>query len=355
MCVFCTPILPNRGALFASPPPFVWEGGSWARTALRNPTTATAVYNVANELTNGNGATLAYDSNGNMTSDGTNTYTRDAQNQPASISGVIAASFVYDPFGRRQGKTVNGRATSFLYDSGNPVQELLGTTVTANLLTGLSVDEYLTRTDASGTSNFLTDALGSTLALADPTGTVQTQYTYDPFGGTTLQGAVNANSYQLTGREDDGTELYFYRARYYNPTVGRFVSQDPIGFAGGINLHAYAGCNPISGIDPDGTASKPCKDALEDLARAISNLAKDLAATAARGRCPNPGHQRKLEQRVTDLKNAIQQVEKYCKGPRWLGPGAAATAALAAARQLLVQAGEYVPEALEGLAGAAAF
>jgi RHS repeat-associated protein len=226
--------------------------GSWARTGLSNPTVSDAVYNAANELTNWNGATLTYDGNGNMTSDGTNTYTWDARNHLASIAGNYTASFEYDPFGRRLGKTVNGTTTDFLYDGANPIQELSGATVTANLLTGLGVDEYLTRTDATGTSDFLTDALGSTIGLADPTGTLQTEYTYDPFGGTTVQGASNANSYEFTGRENDGQGLYYYRARYYDPMRSRFISQDPIQYAGGINYYAYVGDDPVIFIDPLG-------------------------------------------------------------------------------------------------------
>jgi hypothetical protein len=86
------------------------------------------------------------------------------------------------------------------------VQELDGATPpnpTANLLTGLGIDEYFQRTDSAGARSFLTDNLGSTLALADSAGTIQTQYTYDPFGATTVGGAANANSYQFTGREND--------------------------------------------------------------------------------------------------------------------------------------------------------
>src|SRR5208337_2749122 len=87
----------------------------------------------------------------------------------------------------------------------------------------------------------LQDALGSTIGLVGSAQTMATSYTYQPFGATTVDGAANGNSYQFTGRENDGTELYFYRARYYNPTYQRFISQDPIGFAGGDpNLYAYA-------------------------------------------------------------------------------------------------------------------
>ena len=92
------------------------------------------------------------------------------------------------------------------------MQELSGTTPTANLLTG-GVDEYFTRTDTNGARNFLTDVLGSALSLTDSAGTVQTQYGYDPFGNTTQSGASATSSYAYTGRENDGTGLYYYRAR----------------------------------------------------------------------------------------------------------------------------------------------
>ena len=62
----------------------------------------------------------------------------------------------------------------------------------------------------------------------------------------------SANTFQFAGRENDGTGLYYMRARYYSPALQRFISQDPIGFAGGINLYAYAGNNPVSLIDPLG-------------------------------------------------------------------------------------------------------
>ena len=95
-------------------------------------------------------------------------------------------------------------------------------------------------------STYLTDNLGSPVALADATGVNQTSYAYDPYGVTTATGAANTNPYQFTGRENDGaTDLYFYRARYYKPTWGRFISEDPIRLAGAINLYRYVANNPL--------------------------------------------------------------------------------------------------------------
>ena len=184
----------------------------------------------------------------------TATYSWNSRNQLTSIASPgFAASFQYDSFGRRTGRTVQGVLTNYVYDGLNPVQEKAGVTVTANLLTGLGIDEFFTRTDGVGSRAILADALGSTVALGDNTGTLQTQYTYEPFGYATQTGLASASSYKYTGREDDGTGLVYYRARYYHPRLQRFISEDPIGFrAGSINLYGYVGGNPMSFVDHRG-------------------------------------------------------------------------------------------------------
>lgn len=215
-------------------------------------------YNANNQQTTFGTNTETYDLNGNLatvTDAGvTTTYTWNARNQLMGISLTgFAASFTYDSFGRRTGKTVQGTTTNYVYDGLNPVQEKAGATVTANLLTGLGIDEFFTRTDGVGSRALLTDARGSTVALGDNTGTLQTQYTYEPFGGTTVAGQVSTNSYKYTGREDDGTGLYYYRARYYHPRLQRFIAEDPIGFAGrDTNLYAYVTNTPLNLTDPFG-------------------------------------------------------------------------------------------------------
>ena len=201
-------------------------GGTFARTGLP-AALSSAVYDAANRLTQWGATALTYDNNGNLTNDGTNAYAWNARNQLASMTG---ASFVYDGLGRRQKKTIGASNTEFLYDGVNPVQETSGAAVLANTLTGLGIDEYFTRTDvvAGTTSHLLPDALGSTVALADSAGAVQTEYTYEPFGKTTVTGTPSSNPFQYTGRENDGTGLYYYRARYYHPEFQRFISEDPI-------------------------------------------------------------------------------------------------------------------------------
>jgi RHS repeat-associated protein len=210
------------------------QGGAFARSTIP-PALATASYNANNQQTTFGTNTLTYDFNGNLQTvtdaGGTATYSWNARNQLAGISATgFAASFVYDSFGRRTGKTIQGTTTNFVYDGLNPVQEKNGATVTANLLTGLGIDEFFTRTDGAGGWALLTDALGSTVALGDGTGTLQTQYTYEPFGYVTQRGQANSSSYKYTGREDDGSGLY------YDPRLQRFLSEDLLG-GGEVNLY----------------------------------------------------------------------------------------------------------------------
>jgi RHS repeat-associated protein len=162
------------------------------------------------------------------------------------MPGGTLASFHYDGLGRRRGLSVNGAAREFLHDGDSIVQELAGGAPTANILNGVGVDEVFARSDAAGARAVLADGLGSALGLVDLSGALATRYAYEPFGRTTTSGAPSANPARFTGREDDGTGLYSYRARYYHPALQRFVSEDPLGFGGGggANLHAYVGNDP---------------------------------------------------------------------------------------------------------------
>jgi RHS repeat-associated protein len=227
--------------------------GSLARTGLP-VAMASATYNADNQLTSWAGSTLSYDLNGNLLADATRTYTWNARNELTQIKTgqTVTASFAYDATGRRSTRTIAGSAGTFAYDGPNVTQEQTGGSPSANALSG-GTDQIFSRTDGSGTRSYLTDALGSTVALADPAGAISTSYTYDPFGATTSSGATSTNATQFTGRENDGTGLYFYRARYYSPTYGRFISEDPAGFAGsGPNPYWYVGDNPINATDPSG-------------------------------------------------------------------------------------------------------
>lgn len=152
------------------------------------------------------GTNLGYDANGNLIDDGEWTYNWNARNQLLDISKTtgkgnnkvttVLGAFAYDGLGRRGQRTVNEVSTDYLYDGLDPVQELSGTNPVANILTGLNIDERFMHTDANGSRTLLTDGLGSTLGLADDTGTIQTDYSYSPFGETASIGQANDNPFQ---------------------------------------------------------------------------------------------------------------------------------------------------------------
>jgi RHS repeat-associated protein len=124
--------------------------------------------------------------------------------------------------------------------------------VKATMLGALWFDEIFRRTDASGPRTFLTDGLGSTMTLTDDAGVARTQYRFDPYGATIASGDASSNRFQYTGRENDGAGLYYYRARYYSPSFGRFISEDPRGLEEGLNLYSYVRQDPLNNVDPDG-------------------------------------------------------------------------------------------------------
>lgn len=239
-------------------------GGSWARTRLPQAVTS-ASYDPANRLATWQGTQFSHDENGNLLSEGQKLYGWNVRDQLATVTGDPGASgtFAYDGVGRRRTRTALGTATSFVYDGVNKVQELSSGVPTANLLAGIGLDEPWQRIDSGNAKTVLRDGLGSTIALTDQSGSVETAYTYDPYGNTSATGASSANDAQFTSRENDGIGLYNYRARYYRPETQTFVSEDPLGLAAGLNLYGYASQNPINNADPLGLETYTCKRPLQ--------------------------------------------------------------------------------------------
>jgi RHS repeat-associated protein len=248
-------------------------GGSVARTLVPEAVTASS-YDAANRQLTFGSIAQAFDDNGNLLTQtdgsGTLTYTWDARNRLVALnSPTLTASFAYDGLGRRAQRTINSVLTQYRYDGLDAVMESSGGNTTSYLRT-LGIDEALVRTEATDSTHYLGDALGSSVALTTAGGSVGTTYTYAPFGETTTAGPASANPFRFTGREDDGTGLYYYRARYYDPMRGRFVAEDPFVVAMRLaaldahmdsigevtalatNGYEYAGGNPIVRLDPFG-------------------------------------------------------------------------------------------------------
>ena len=163
----------------------------------------------------------------------------------------------------------------YIYAGSQSVGEVRNQQLSHSLMTGLQMDEHIARIALNQgatpqVKSYLTDALGSVIATAKADQSLEVGYAFSPYGQTQKVGVENQqpgseNSSQYTGRENDGNGLYFYRARYYDPVLKRFISEDPIGLAGGINSHAYVEGDPVSNTDPTGLATQMCKRRLSVL------------------------------------------------------------------------------------------
>ncbi|HEX4921665.1 MAG TPA: RHS repeat-associated core domain-containing protein [Candidatus Bathyarchaeia archaeon] len=219
-------------------------------------------YNVSNELTTVPSGSYTYDNNGSeLTDPSGKQYTWDFENRLTQVvlpSGGGTVTFKYDPFGRRvqkaftQGSTTT--TTNYLYDGSNQLEEVdQSGNVLARYTQGKNIDEAFSQLRSGAASYYHADGLGSITSLSNPAGTLAQTYVYDSFGQLTSSAGTLVNSLQYAAREfDSETSLYFNRARYYHPTIGRFGSEDPIQFAGGVNFYGYVRNNPIILIDPTG-------------------------------------------------------------------------------------------------------
>jgi RHS repeat-associated protein len=191
------------------------------------------------------------------------------------------AYFNYDPFGRRIRKVFGSATTIYAYDGDNVIEELDASgSVTARYTQGAVIDEPLAMCRGLTTTYFHADGLGSITSLTDGVGQLAASYVYDSFGKLTASTGTITNPFQYTGREfDSETGLYYYRTRYYDPGVGRFLTEDPAGFlSGSIDFYAYVENSPVSFNDPNGLQARgeaPCctekfNDALAQVQKALS-------------------------------------------------------------------------------------
>jgi RHS repeat-associated protein len=217
-----------------------------------------------------------------MLTQGTQTFTWNERDQLTATSSG-SGTFAYDALGRRIAKTVAGTSRSYLYDGGDIVFAATWVPASSWAITGGGIDDVLWRREEplSGGSaisrSFLTDALGSTVGLSDGSNALSSSYTYEPYGKTT---ATDTNPFRFTGREDDGaTGLQFNRARYYSPGLSRFISQDPIGLAGGPNVYGYAGMAPTVFTDPLGLAQTSGSDGFAQMVLGGGNPGQEMGGS----------------------------------------------------------------------------
>jgi RHS repeat-associated protein len=203
----------------------------------------------------------ALDANGNTLTDASGkNYTWDFENRLVSavVPGTGTVAFKYDTFGRRIQKSSALGTTNYLYDGINSIEEVdQSGNVLARYARTTSIDEPLSEVRSGTAGYYDQDGLGSISSLSNSAGALADTYTYDSFGKLVASTGTLTSPFQYTGREfDPEAGLNYNSARYYNPTTGRFISQDPLGFGGGNpNVYEYVGNNSLNFIDPIGLTS----------------------------------------------------------------------------------------------------
>ncbi len=244
---------------------------SFAYDGVGNRTTAAGVTytaNTLNQYTQVGSSAYTYDKAGNLLTDGTSTYTYDAENRVTKIvSGANTLLYTYDGLGRRISRSLNGVITRFYYDGLERIADRNAAgVVEASYLFGPGIDEAWELQRGSDTRTYSRDGLGSPLVLTDSTGAILERYSYAEFGAPTVTNVSTSqtgtasffnNPILFTGREwEPEAQIYYYRARFYHPGVGRFTSRDPLGYAPDVNLYRYVGNSPVNWIDPLGWMSR---------------------------------------------------------------------------------------------------
>ena len=218
-----------------------------------NPTNFKGAVNTFNNVNQCTSNGTAYDGEGNPASWSGNALTYDANNKIVSIGNTLTAGYRSD--GLRAWKQSSSGITYFIYDGSTPLYELTGAGVTQAVST-FGVNGLLSRHTSAGSVFYTFDAQSDVAQRLNSSGTILSSHCNDAFGSQAST-VVTGDPYAGYGGQwgyyhDVETGLTLLSHRYYDASAGRFLTQDPIGYAGGSNLYAYAGNNTPNNTDPSG-------------------------------------------------------------------------------------------------------
>ncbi|MBX3306825.1 MAG: RHS repeat protein [Nitrospira sp.] len=268
----------NLDRLTSASHPLLGTPQSFAYDAVGNRTTGGSVVNAGNQLTADATHAYQYDDNGNLTrktllATGNYTqYTYDAENRLTKVEDFVAgnptaaftSTYRYDGLGRRIEKVANGQSKRYIYDGEDILLEYDGSNVLqARYTHGPGIDEPIAVTKGASTYFYHQDGLGSVTDLTDSSGATAKSYAYDAYGNILESPGTVEQPYTYTGRELDAESgLYYYRARTYDPAIGRFIERDGLRseVRTGKNLYVYVNNNPVRQIDPFGLAADYCPE-----------------------------------------------------------------------------------------------
>ena len=212
-----------------------------------------------------------------------------------------------------------GVTTTYTYSGDDILREIRGAT-TLRYVHGPDIDEPLAVDDGTSLSYYHADGLGSVVKKTNAAGAATQTRQYDAWGN--LESGASEPGCAFTGREwDPETGLYYYRARYYDPKIGAFISEDLIGSADRaldeLNAYRYVGNDPVNRLDPTGLGAQKvaCEKLLAEIQRILEKVRKRIEEQQAGSRDPKVwrGHQKAIEQLMRLLESLIEQAKRYCK------------------------------------------
>ena len=235
-----------------------------ARDYAVPPNTSQKTYHITQS---GPSRSFTYDENGNMESRTdagvTTTYEWDAEDRLLAVKrgAVTLATYTYDGEGRRRTKQAGGIGTTYIWDRQMVLEERSTFLPNRRHISGLALDQHLAHVENGNPTYYLSDHLGSIVRTTNASGATTLVRSYDPWGRPTEGASASGHAY--TGREWDAqVGLYYYRARYYDPELGRFLSPDPLGSDSlpsqghlvhvALERYAYALNSPAVHTDPLG-------------------------------------------------------------------------------------------------------